>query len=183
MVNDYNNYKKNPNKGGPRFIYDLETTGLESFTDRILCISLINIANEEEKTFSGEDEQKILQEFWDFIKGAEQLIGFNNHNFDYPFLLQRSLFYGIRIDKNIKQIDLRKESNGFWTSYKQRIKGKLSDWAEKFGIKVETDNGCEMPAMYAKGDWTGICNHCSEDVKITLQLYKRCKECGLFDDE
>jgi predicted PolB exonuclease-like 3'-5' exonuclease len=179
MVNNYYDYK---NKGGPKFIYDLETSGLEPFEHRILCISMIDVETKEEKTFSGEDEQKFLQEFWEFVKGAEQLIGYNNHNFDFPFLITRTLFYGVKVDKHINQVDLRKESNGFWTSYKQKVKGKLSDWAEKFGMKVCTNNGNEMPAMYAQGNWNGICEHCIEDVRITFELYKRCKECGLFDE-
>lgn len=161
------------------YIYDCETTGLEPFEHRILCISVMNLKTNEVKTFVGEDEQQLLKDFWQYVINVNHLIGFNSDSFDYPFIIQRCLFYGIKCLKPLS-IDLRKESTAFWSSYNKYAKGKLSQWAEKFGLPVDTEDGSKMPGLYAQGKWDEIKSHCEEDIKITYQLYLRCKNCGVL---
>ena len=90
-----------------KYIFDTETSGLDCFIHRITCISIININTGVVQSFAEEDEQKLIKDFWAAIKDAKLLVGFNNHSFDWPFLLRRSLFYGVKIVK-VKQMDLRK---------------------------------------------------------------------------
>jgi len=168
------------NKNQFRFCWDVETTGLEPFKDRILCITIMNVDTLAIQSFCQEDEQQLIKDFWDAVKNADMLIGFNSHTFDYPFVIQRSLFYAITVNKNIKQIDLRKESTGFWESYNKFAKGKLSDWAEKFGVPVDTEDGSKMPGLFLQGKWKEVQEHCEEDVKICKRLYDRCKICKVI---
>jgi len=130
-------------------VFDIETTGLEPFKDRILCISIMDTQTLEIKSFVGEDEKKLLEDFFKEVKDVTKFIGYNSQSFDAPFILQRCLFYGIPLTKTFlhinSQIDLRKNSLGFFLSFNKYQKGKLSQWAEKFGIPVETNNGSVMP--------------------------------------
>jgi len=163
-----------------RFCYDIETTGLDCFEHRITCISIIDIDSEAVQSFYGDDEQKLIQNFWTAVKDAKLLVGFNNHSFDWPFLLRRSLFYAIKIIK-VKQMDLRKEASGFWEHYDKKISGKLSDYTKKLtGEEPGTNGGSKMPQLYLEGKWEEIKDHCEEDIKLTKLLFDRCEECNFF---
>lgn len=161
------------------YIYDLESTGLEPFEHRILCISVMNLETNKITSFIGEDEKKLLEDFWKHVKDVRNLVGFNSNSFDYPFIIQRCLFYGVKVLKPIT-IDLRKESTAFWVSYNKYAKGKLSQWAEKFGLPVDTKNGSKIPGLYIQRKWDEIKSHCEEDIIIIKALYDRLILCGLL---
>ena len=167
-----------------QIIFDLESTGLEPFEHRILCITIMDIKTLELKSFCGEDEQQLLKDFFKEVKDVTNFIGYNSQSFDAPFILQRCMFYGIPLTKTFlsinNQIDLRKHSLGFFLSFNKYQKGKLTQWAEKFGDKVETPNGSKMPKLFLAKDWEGIQKHCVEDVIITHKLFLRCKLCGVL---
>jgi len=167
-----------------QIIWDVESTGLEPFEHRILCISIMDVNTLEMKSFCEDDEQKILKDFFNEVKDVIKFIGYNNQSFDFPFILQRCLFYGIKIPKPFleitNQVDLRKHSLGFFISYNKYQKGKLSQWAEKFGTPMETNSGSMMPKLYLDKNWEEIKKHCEEDVIITKRLLDRCKICGVL---
>ncbi len=157
---------------------DIETIGFNAMTDRVLCIGthynhMINVIIDE-------DEKKVLQEFWNMITEEDEIITFNGDGFDIPFLIKRSLINNIKIKKIGKSIDLKKVANSFFFSYNKFEKGKLCDWAEIMGMKVETENGSNMPQYYKDKMWTVIKDHCKEDTIITKALYDRCVGCGLI---
>jgi len=167
-----------------QIIFDSETTGLEPFTDRILCITIMDIQTLKLKSFCQDDEQQLLKDFFQEVKDVSKFIGYNNQSFDGPFILQRCLFYGIKLTKdflNINcQIDLRKHSLGFFMSYNKFQKGKLLDWAEKFGTPMETNHGSQMGKLYLEKKWKEIEEHCVEDIIITKRLWDRLKICGVL---
>lgn len=164
--------------------WDVESTGLEPFTDRILCISIIDVETSEVKSFCGEDEQKLLQDFFNEVKDVDKFVGYNTQSFDAPFILQRCLFYKIKLTKaflNINnQVDLRKHALGFFLSYNRFAKGKLSQWAEKLGTPAETPSGNIMPSLYLQGKWDEIEKHCVEDIMICKRLHTRLLQCGVL---
>lgn len=49
----------------------------------------------------GNCEKEILEWFWRNIGRGTQLIGFNNHRFDLPFLMRRSWLHGITVPKGL----------------------------------------------------------------------------------
>ena len=169
---------------GRHIVYDIETTGLEPFTDRILCISIMEVHTLEIKSFCQEDEQQLLKDFFEEVQNVTKFIGYNSQSFDAPFILQRCMFYGIKLTKEFldikNQVDLRKHSLGFFLSYNKFAKGRLCQWAEKFGDKVETPNGSMMPKLFLEKKWDVIEAHCREDVIVTKRLLDRCKLCGVL---
>jgi len=167
-----------------KVIFDIETTGLEAFIDRIISISVMDADTKMVKTFLGDDEYKILESFFKYISpgGNESvtLIGYNSDSFDIPFIIKRSLKWCLKVPK-FSSIDLRKEASGFGFHWNRNAAGKLTQWGSFIGEPAVTDPGMMMAEYFEIGDWEKIKAHNEEDVKITFKLYLRCKECGLFD--
>ena len=153
--------------------FDIETNGNSSLCNRITCIS----TNREGKivSFYGEDESKIIKDFWDYVQDGEELNGFNTDEYDIPFLLKRNFLKGIKI-KKFKSVDIRKIINSFFYSYKKYEEGKKSDYAMLLGLQRVTDDGFMMIIHYENRDWEKIREHCEEDVRVEYEIYKRLKE-------
>jgi uncharacterized protein YprB with RNaseH-like and TPR domain len=164
-----------------KIIWDIETFGLESMQDRILSIGVMDVDTEEIKIFINIEEKIILEEFWEYVIDATEMIGFNSDSFDWPYIIKRSLINNIRIS-NIPRTcpDLRKIVNGFWLSYDKFGKGTLRDWAQVLGEPCESCGGNEMPALFVKGDYGAIIKHNTEDLILTHKLYKRAEYCNLI---
>lgn len=134
--------------------------------------------------FYGEEESKILRDFWDYLKEnkPKRIITFNGYRFDIPFIEARSYFNNIlitfEINKNRWQM---KDSNHFdclWT-----LLGMNEDFepipliiaSYLFEIPVPEDYhlimGKDIEKEYLKGNWEGIINHCKQDIYLTEQLY------------
>lgn len=165
-----------------RFIFDIETTGLEPCKDRILCISLLDLEKPEELiSLYGEDEKKILTDFWEKSKDAGTLIGFNSEKFDFQFIFTRSFLLGIKLNPHTfpMQLDLR----NIIFPFNKYSKGKLDEIAKAISIDVKTENGMFMPGYYLAKNWDKIKEHCEEDVIITHKIYERCTELGMIPRE
>ncbi len=169
--------------GNTRYIFDIETNSLEGLKGRITCISLLNLLTNKITSFYGEDESKILKDFWKAIDGSIEICGYNSNGFDIPFITQRTLIHNIPICPtfhNIKKTDLRLISISFFTGYNKAVKGTLEQWSNHFFGKNKETSGEEMIELYEKRDWEAIKKHCEEDIRITKELYKRIVNCGLI---
>ena len=166
-----------------KYIFDIETTGLTGIQDRITCISILNLSTKKITSFYGEDEKKIITDFWKEIDGALEICGYNSNSFDWVFLTQRTLIHNIPVCPTfhkIKLTDLRLISTLFFSCYNKAVKGTLDQWGNHFfGTSKET-SGKEMIKAYKKGDWETIKKHCEEDISITAELYKRLVHCRLI---
>ena len=155
-------------------ILDIETTGLEPVKsdDRITCISMLK--DNYPVTFYGENEKSILENFWFEVSEDSIIYTFNGESFDIPFIIARSLKYGI-MTKKIEHVDLRLVINP-----NRYARGSLNDFARLLGLELKSEDGLEVVKAYKDGDWDLIQNHCKYDVEITKKLLDRCKECGLL---
>lgn len=161
-------------------VIDIETDGLNAMKDRITCISCLSVMGDVINTFCGEDEKKILEEFWSRYIDNLKIITFNGDGFDIPFIIKRSLINNIKMKKIGTLVDLRKIVNGFFYSYNKYEKGTLNDWSNVLGFGDKDSNGEEMIKAFERNDYEFIKEHCEEDVKLTKALYKRCVECNLI---
>ena len=80
--------------GVHRFVFDIETTGLEADKDKIILIGVKDNRGLQ-RTISafGEDgEKKCIEEFFDIIRETKPTIigGYNSAFFDWPFILKRA---------------------------------------------------------------------------------------------
>jgi len=166
-----------------KYIFDIETTGLAGIEDKITCISILNLSTNKITSFYGEDEKKIITDFWKEIDGALEIYGYNSNSFDWVFLTQRTLIHNIPVCSTfhkIKLTDLRLISTLFFTCYNKAVKGTLDQWCNHFFGKNKETDGKEMIEAYKRGDWETIKKHCEEDIIVTAELYKRIVNCGLI---
>ena len=87
--------------GVHRFVFDIETTGLEADRDKIILIGVKDNRGLQ-KTISafGEDgEKKCIEEFFKTIRDVKPTIigGYNSAFFDWPFILKRAIILGVDI--------------------------------------------------------------------------------------
>lgn len=85
-----------------RFVFDIETTGLEPETNKIILIGVKDNKGLQ-KTISafGEDgEKKCIEEFFQIIKELKPTIigGYNSASFDWPFILKRAEILGVDVN-------------------------------------------------------------------------------------
>jgi len=166
-----------------KVLFDLETTGLiENLMERIICISCQDCDTGKVLSFCGADERKVITEFYDYLSKLDNpiLIGYNSDSFDMPFLIRRSVVYGIKVPYINRTVDLRKLANGFKYSYNRNERGKLRDWAAVWGMPVETESGCEMFKLYTEGKFDEVQKHCEEDLKLTFKLLEHVASAGLL---
>ena len=170
-------------------IFDIETTDLMgNLMERIICICVHNLANKETKSFSGEDEGKILEDFFNYIKSCDKglsepprLIGFNSDSFDLPFIIRRAIVHKKKVPYFLNW-DLRKIANGFKYSYNRNEHGKLRDWAVVLGVSINTSPGSEMFKYYYEKRFDLVEKHCLEDVEVTKKLFEHLQACGLLNN-
>ena len=159
-------------------ILDIETSGLNAMENVISCICIKN--KEVITSFCGEDEKKILRNFWNAIPDSEELVGFNISGFDIPFIIRRSLINGIKIKKIGKITDLRLFVNGFFYSYNKYEKGTLDDWCSVLNCPPKVENGLKMVEYYNSKEFDKIQEHCVYDIEVTEKLYNKCLECNII---
>ena len=175
-----------------KMIIDCETTGLAPIVKetnekkevirvhkRLICISVVNLDNNEVVSFYGSDEKKMLVDFFDYCdKGIlTQLVGFNL-SFDLNFIRVRSFVNNVKIPPiflRAEILDLRRI-----ISLEEYSVGTLRTYGECCGVIAHTENGSQMIEMFEKGNWDFVKDHCEEDVSLTKIVLERCKECGLI---
>ena len=124
-IEDYN--------GVYRFVFDIETTGLDPETCKIILIGVKdNRGLQETISAFGEDgEKKCIERFFQYISDLKPTIiaGYNSAFFDFPFILKRAQILGVDIN-GLTQIFTKqgmKEKDGMLKlaneieSYKQHV--------------------------------------------------------------
>ena len=165
----------------------LESAGIISTYGKICCISFgyVNDSGDNQiKSFYGEDEREIVNNFNELLKKIEtkafKLSGFRVFSFDIPFILHKLHKYGIKPANIIYLYDKKP-----WDS---RIVDIADDWKGKFawafsfdevayelGIKSpkENMNGSEVHEYYHKGKLEDIKRYCEMDINASIEVSKK----------
>ena len=164
-------------KTGSDFDTYFRNTSFQGEFGRIFCIGYA-IDNEETKAFSGE-ETKILKDFWEVARNADQFIGHNVMDFDLRFIYKRSVILGVKPTKDL--------SFARYRNYP--IFDTMREW-EKWGAqgvslhrlcvalglsspKEEGIDGSKVYDYYIAGKRDEIVKYCKRDVEATREVYKR----------
>lgn len=88
--------------GVHRFVFDIETTGLDPETCNIILIGVKDNRgmNETIPAFGEDGEKKCIERFFQYIKDLKPTIvaGYNSAFFDFPFILKRAQILGVDVD-------------------------------------------------------------------------------------
>ena len=88
--------------GVHRFVFDIETTGLDPETCNIILIGVKDNRGLQETipAFGDDGEKKCIERFFQYIKDLKPTIvaGYNSAFFDFPFILKRAQILGVDVD-------------------------------------------------------------------------------------
>lgn len=106
--------------------------------------------------------QEDFKKLWPLFEHADIVIGFNSDHFDIPLL--NKYYHGDL--GTIKSVDLLKEIH---KSLGRRV--KLDNVAEATLGKNKSGHGLEAITWWKQGEIQKIIDYCTDDVKITKELY------------
>lgn len=161
-------------------ILDIETTGLDPFTDRIVAIGVKR--GRDVRIFTDEEESKILRDFYDYILDEKDplrtqvLVGYNIQNFDIPFITARTLKWGYLVEAGLLRRIYRADLMAIVTRYLNTKNRNLSlrAVAEFFDIEINDDiSGADVPRLWEERNFGPIIQHCLSDLSVTGQIFER----------
>lgn len=130
-----------------------------------------------------------LIDFWSLVRSAEQIVGFNTHHFDLPFLIKRSWELGVNVPDCIivpekyrgrrmfstMSVDLAE----IWQLGDPLSRTKLDNIAKFLGIKGKTgDHGAHFATLWTSNDPADRIKakaYLEQDVALCEELHKRLK--------
>ena len=89
--------------GVHRFVFDIETTGLDPQTCNIILIGVKDNhgLNVTIPAFGEDGEKKCIEKFFEYIRDVKPTIvaGYNSAFFDFPFILKRAEILGVNVNE------------------------------------------------------------------------------------
>ncbi len=149
---------------------------------KIICISVGFIHGDtiRLKSFFGEDEKKILEDFNALLTKTNRFIHYNGLQFDVPFILQRMAhhrvplsnpnFASLRRFSSVPHFDVMMQYYN-WDMTRVLPLGIL---AELHGLPSPKEDlsGDQILEAYQQQRWKEIVHYCEFDVATTLNLYR-----------
>lgn len=162
--------------------------GIYAEFGKIICISTGMVSNGtiRLKTYSGDEEKKILMDFSGMLRVEEKTIRYlcahNGKEFDYPYLIRRMLINGIIVPP-ILDLSGKKpwevnhlDTMDLWKFGDYKNYTSLALLAAVFGIPTPKDDidGSEVGKVYWEDhDLPRIVKYCQKDVITMVNLFLR----------
>ena len=155
----------------------LDSTGLAGEFGRIVAIAYALDDGPVEVLWG--EEADILRGFWEVAATADQFIGHNILDFDFPFIFKRSIILGIKPSK--KDLSFARYRNSpiydtmrVWDHWGRNSTG-LDVLAKALGLPTSKDvmDGSQVGTYYREGRIEEICTYCKKDVALTREVYRR----------
>jgi DNA polymerase elongation subunit (family B) len=168
---------------------DIETVALDASNDRgaldamsgrVVCVSMLidDGAVVSELALVGEDERRIIGEFWRTLRVSDVIVGHNVVDFDLKFLRQRSWILGIEPSR---RIDTRHyytreviDTLQLWTDWCGNKKGaSLDALGSALGCGAKTGNAGNVVQWWSERNLEAIQAYCCEDVRLAYRVFCR----------
>ena len=169
-----------------------ERGGIMAEFGRIICISVGIIEKNEKlmiKSFSGDDEKKLLEEFGEIFNRPKLrdviLCAHNGKEFDFPWIARRFLINGMHPPKPFQLFGKKPweiphlDTMELWKfgDYKSYVSLELL--AHVFGIptpKDDIDGSMVASIYYIEKDLFRIVTYCEKDVLTLANVFRRMRQ-------
>jgi len=158
-------------------IVDIETTGLNPWESRIICIAAMDPYDPDNViTFFDLDEKVMVEEFisWFNSSNYNQLIGYNV-TFDHRFVFTTCMRYRIQCPKwadadlwDIMEVMQRVKREYVYGTNKS---GSLDNWAQLLLNKKKALDFEGILLAWKQKRYEDIINYCVEDVNMEAELF------------
>jgi hypothetical protein len=164
-----------------------EKAALDPLTGRVLAVGLIEVPACPDAVVEGErsfvfrvvghdDEAATLREFWDVCQGEmgriNEMIGFNTHLFDLPFLIRRSWKLRVRVPRIRRgrywadeMVDLRDA----WQLGDRQARGSLDAIAKHLGVGAKNGSGADFAKLW-QSDRAMAVAYLRNDLELTAKV-------------
>lgn len=154
------------------------------FFGKIICIG--TLCNKNPLVLTGE-ERDILKQFWEIIDTKDRItyISFNGLDFDAPFIVKRSMVYGLKPTNN-SFLDFKRYSRYPHFDVKLIISdfdkyafGNLQLLCDHLQIPSPKEGEIKAENVYdafLKGQVDKIAEYCQRDVEATYRIYTIIKD-------
>lgn len=159
-----------------------EKAAFDPLTGRVLAVGLLLNAECETrrpkfKVIASEDEAVLLREFWTLTRGEmgriNQMIGFNTHLFDLPFLIRRSWKHRVQVPFGIRRgrywgeemVDLRDA----WQLGDRQARGSLDAIAKHLGVGAKNGSGAAFANLW-HSDRVMALEYLRNDLELTEKV-------------
>ena len=124
-----------------------------------------------------DDEAQMLREFWEMTRGEmgriNQMVGFNTHLFDLPFLIRRSWKHRVQVPFGIRRgrywsdemVDLRDA----WQLGDRQARGSLDAIAKHLGIGGKNGSGADFARLW-QSDRGKAVEYLRNDLELTARM-------------
>lgn len=177
--------------------------GIYSEFGKIVCISVGMIHGEDNnlefrlKSFYGDDEKKLLEEFATLLntyysKVGDILCGHNSKEFDFPYICRRMLVNGVKLPKKLDIAGKKPweiahlDTMELWKFGDYKHYTALNLLCAIFDIPTPKDDidGSDVWRVYWQDkDLRRIATYCEKDVLTVAQLLLRYKNLSLIKPE
>ena len=154
-----------------------DRAALDPLTGRVVAVGLLYPDSGEFHVIGHDDEAATLREFWNVCRGQQgrinQMVGFNTHLFDLPFLIRRSWKHRVAVPFGIRRgrywsdemVDLR---DG-WQLGDRMAKGSLDVIAKHLGVGAKNGDGKAFAELWAS-DRAQAVAYLRNDVQLTAKV-------------
>ena len=174
-----------------------ERGGIMAEFGKIICISVGILEKSEKlmiKSFSGDDERKLLEEFGEIFNHPKVhdviLCAHNGKEFDFPWIARRFLINGMQPPKHFQMFGKKPweiphlDTMELWKfgDYKSFISLELL--AHVFGIptpKDDIDGSMVSSIYYIEKDLFRIVQYCEKDVLTLANIFRRMRQEELLE--
>jgi len=180
-----------------------QRAGIYAEFGKIVCISVGIVSHKNGhrmfrvKSFAGEDEAVLLQEFGQMLSAfagdaKKNICGHNAREFDFPYIARRMLIHGIKLPEildvagkkpwEVKFLD----TMDMWKFGDYKHYTSLNLLTTIFNIpspKDDIDGSQVAHVFYEEKDVQRIAHYCEKDVLATAQLFLRFKGEPLLEAE
>lgn len=154
-----------------------DKAALDPLTGRVVAIGVLYPDSREFVILGDEDEVRLLSKFWELTRGemgrVHQMVGFNCHLFDLPFLIRRSWKHRVPVPLGIRRgrywsdqlVDLREA----WQLGDRQARGSLDSIAKHLNVGAKNGDG-KLFAELWRSDRAQAEAYLRNDVELTAKV-------------